>query len=529
MGRIPVVANRARVAVSRPLPMPAPVKGWMPNLPLTGLPVDGAVLLDNWFCEADGIRPRGGSRLYASNLGGSVETIMSYVGEGSEKLFAAAGSAIYEITPGVVVGSPIITGFSSPRWQTVNMATSGGPSLLGFNGFDRPFRFNGTVFSAPPYTAASGDPAVDVTAMVAASTYASRLFIASVNKTVLLYTAPDTFQGEVSRLEVGAAFARGGSVQALDRWTHDTGSGTDDYLVVVSTEGDIVVYSGTNPSDAASWNLVGTYATAKPVGRRCMVRLGGDLAILTVDGVKKMSRIVTQDSGVNEKKDPFYNVNPAIRDSVIKAGEQPGWGLFTHRDKSMFIVNVPRVAGATVDQYVMNIGTQAWSRFTGLKALCWASFGGLLYYGEGNGRVLMAETAYGDEDRSTFSALISGFSNAGGGRIKQTKMLKAILMSNVSVSPLLGVCFDYQIALPGAGSASSDSSETARWDFARFDISRWASGRFGAAHQEWAGVEGIGYTFATAMTLTLDETTPSIATIKLVGFMLLLEPGNGMI
>lgn len=529
MMRQPLRANAARRAVSRPLVMPSPVKGWMPNLPLTNLPADAAALLDNWFCEADGVRPRGGSVPYVEGLGATVESLMSFVGAGSSKLLAAAGSNLYDVTTSATATTPVLTGLGSAQWQSVNMATSGGPSLLGFNGVDLPFRYNGATFTAPPYTPAALDPAFAASKIIQGEPYATRLFLVLAGSTAVLYTAPDTFQGEVGRLEVGASFPRGGEVQALSAWTQDTGQGPDDMLVIVSSEGDIVVYSGTNPSDAASWDRVGTYQTARPIGRRCLMRLGGDLAILTVDGVKKMSRIVTQDSGVNEQKDPFYNVNPAIRDSVLKAGSRFGWGLFAHRDRSMLIVNAPRVSTAVSNQYVMNIGTQAWARWTGLNAACLISFGGELYFGAASGRIMKAETGYGDNGRATFCPMVTGFTAAGSpGAVKQAKLIKAIITATVQVSPLVGVCTDYRIALPGS-LPSAELQDVARWDSARFDLSRWASGRFGAPHQDWAGAEGVGFAFAAAASLSLGPETPTGAGIKLQGFQLLAEPGNGLL
>lgn len=530
MMRQPLRSNPRRQAVSRPLLMPAPVKGWMPNLPLTGLPADGAALLDNWFCEADGVRPRGGSRRYVDGLGSdTVESLMPFVGTAGRRLFAAVGGNIFDVTDPAKVGSAVFTGAAFSRWQHLNMATSGGPSLLGFNGVDVPFRFNGATFAPLTLTAGAGDPIVNPSLVIQGCTYATRLFLVSVGSTALLYTAPDTFQGPVGRLEVGASFPRGGAVRAVERWTHDAGQGPDDYLVVLSSEGDIVVYAGTNPSDAAAWNLVGTYQTARPIGRRCMARLGGDVAVLTVDGVKKMSRIITQDSGVNEKKDPFYNVNPALRDAAIRSSDRGGWGLFTHRDRSMFLVNAPRVASGTADQYLMNIGTQAWSRWTGLGASCWASFDGKLYFGTTAGRVMQAETGFGDGAVPTFCPLVTGFTAAGSaGAVKQAKLIRAILLANVDVSPLVGVCTDYRIALPGAGPLP-EQQDIARFDYARFDLSRWASGRFGAPHQDWASAEGVGFAFAAALALRLGPSVPDTGAIKLTGFSLLAEPGTGLL
>lgn len=518
--------NGARAAVDRPVAIPSPIKGWMPSTPLPELPPEGAVLSDNWWPDTNCMRPRGGSREYVTSLSGTVETLMTYRSGDVSKLFAAAGPVISDVSDPTSITSGIV-GLRSARFQWLNFATAGGPSLIALNGVDLPCRYNGSAWSQLAFTFLEPTTAVDPSLFAAVTEYNRRLFFAAQGSTTLYYLPAATFQGELSTLDVGTTWPQGGYVAAIGNWTHDSGQGLDDYFVVVSSEGDVTVYAGTNPSDASNWSRVGTYQIARPIGRRCLERIGGDLLILTVDGIQPMSRILTQDRAVLKKGSLTANIRNAIQDATARYGNQIGWGLYTDRDRAWFLVNVAK-GGPLAEQFAMNIGTGAWTRFTGWNATCFAPYNGRLFYGAANGRVIEVDTGFGDCGAPTFYPLVGGFTELGNvGRQKQAQMMRALITANVDISVSLGVCVDYVIALPGSNTAAEDQG-AARWDYARWDIGRWASSRFGSPHQDWALAEGIGEAFAPAIAMTLDANTSDTADIRLIEFKLLASGGGLM-
>ena len=115
--------------------LPPPVKGWDTRESLADMPVDHAILLDNWFPETDKITLRRGSSSHATGMTGPVETLISYVPtSGTGQLFGAANGAIYNVTASGAVGSAVSSGHSNNRWQFVNMGTAGGQFVRLFNG-----------------------------------------------------------------------------------------------------------------------------------------------------------------------------------------------------------------------------------------------------------------------------------------------------------------------------------------------------------------------------------------------------------
>lgn len=53
---------------------------------------------------------------------------------------------------------------------------------------------------------------------------------------------------------------------AAETWTLDSGEGLDDYLVVTTSEGQVGVFRGTDPTSVATWGLVGVWNLGEPIG-----------------------------------------------------------------------------------------------------------------------------------------------------------------------------------------------------------------------------------------------------------------------
>ena len=53
------------------------------------------------------------------------------------------------------------------------------------------------------------------------------------------------------------------------------------------TSGEVIVYNGTNPAD---FTLVGVFNIAAPLSIRGVVKLGGDLIVMTKDGYMPLER-----------------------------------------------------------------------------------------------------------------------------------------------------------------------------------------------------------------------------------------------
>jgi hypothetical protein len=96
----------AQKQVSRSASLPAPVGGWNARDSIGDMPTTDAVVLTNWFPSTTEVDLRPGYTKYATGLPADVETLMSFAGASSTKLFAISNKAIYDVSAGGAVGAP---------------------------------------------------------------------------------------------------------------------------------------------------------------------------------------------------------------------------------------------------------------------------------------------------------------------------------------------------------------------------------------------------------------------------------------
>jgi hypothetical protein len=103
-------ANSVTVSVA------APIGGLNARDAVANMKPTDALIMDNWFPSEGTVNLRNGSALWSSGYTAPVETLMAYNGNAAHKLFAAAGTAIYDATTtGPASMDPIRPSFSMER------------------------------------------------------------------------------------------------------------------------------------------------------------------------------------------------------------------------------------------------------------------------------------------------------------------------------------------------------------------------------------------------------------------------------
>lgn len=176
--------RRQRPRAAQLYSYPAPRDGWIANQNLAqpnakkpdGTLVSGAQVLDNMFPTAQGVVLMRGSRTYATlgSGGQPVRSLFSYNVGQVRQLFGATDDTIYNITtvaepfnvilatedddllatevPGEVLGwestegLDVATDYTGGYWVVVQFATPGGVYLVGVNGEDESFIYDGSTF-----------------------------------------------------------------------------------------------------------------------------------------------------------------------------------------------------------------------------------------------------------------------------------------------------------------------------------------------------------------------------------------------
>ena len=455
-------------------------------------PLD-AVIMDNMFPDTDYVKLRNGYINWVTQLLGQVETLMSYSSGTVQKLFAAANNNIYDVTNTGTATAAVVAAQSSNRWQHVNFGTGGGNFLIAVNGLDAPQNFNGTTWQTTP--AITG---VTPANLIHVNVFKTRLFFIEKNTLNAWFLPVSAIGGAASKLDFSNLCRHGGTLTAMTTWSLDGGNGIDDYAVWITSEGEVIVYQGTDPSSATNWALKGVFRMGRPIGRRCFFKIGSDVVFITTDGFVLLSKALLSDRSQPQIaiSDKISNAaNAAVRAYGANFGWQPilyprgKWGLF----------NVPVTTGVTSHQYVMNVQTGAWCRFLGWNANCWELFNEELYFG-GNGVVCKVDTTQLDNTAQIDADVKQAYSYySAPSRIKHFKMARPILLSdgNLNVSIIMNVDYEDQAVL---SSPTFSVGSGSLWDISLWNISPWAGAL--APKKNWQSLAAIGYAASFRMKLS---------------------------
>ena len=145
--------------------------------------------------------------------------------------------------------------------------------------------------------------------------YRSRLFFIETDSMNAWYLGIDSVGGLLQQIPLSGAATRGGKLLFGAVWSLDAGDGTDDKCVFVTNLGEVLIFSGTNPAEATGWRQEGRYTLSAPLGMNAHLAIGGDLLIMTVDGVIPLSQAITKEAGQLELAMLTRTIKPLWRES----------------------------------------------------------------------------------------------------------------------------------------------------------------------------------------------------------------------
>lgn len=509
--RIPArPANLGQKArVSRVHTTPAPVGGWNARDAISNMAETDAVRLDNYWPSESDVRIKPGYEEHADTLGGQVESLMPYLGPVTKKLIAAANGNLWDVSS-TGAGSSIASGFSVDRWQHCMFGTAAGNYLCIVNGTDAYRTYDGTTLTAQTLTGVAEENLIHV------NPYKQRLFFVEKDTLSMWYLAAASISGTATKYSIAPFVSRGGYLVAIATWTMDGGSGPDDYLVAMTSEGEAAVFTGTDPSSPSTWGLVGVYRTGKPIGRRCFEKWGGELIIITEDGYMPMSAFLRGQGSLGVVSD---KINPAVTAAARENSSNFGWQPIFAPHMNMMLFNVPTNAGGTEStQHVMNTKTGAWARFLDIPATCWTIYNGQLYFGGTNKVYRCAFDIKSDDDAVINTDIKPAFSYMGLNANKGFRMARPMLTSDGVISPSITLNVDFDDVEPSTATTATTPSASF-WDVSPWDSSPW--GGTDMIQRDWLGASGIGYAATMRMRASTKNITYSIQAIDY-----LYEPGG---
>lgn len=453
---------------------PAPVGGWNARDALADMKATDAVDLENWFPKTSFVEMRGGSLDTATGMTGTAKTLAVYNKmSGANEMYCATESGIYDVSSSGAVGSAKIAR-TNGKHQWINFGDGTNQWLIMVNGVDKPAYYDGSTWTAVDAASSPALTNLTTTSIIGLMAHKGRLMFIEKDSLSFWYLSAGVAGGALTEFSLAGVAQEGGYLMAMGSWTIDGGNGPDDRAVFVTSEGEVLVYAGTNPSSATDWGLIGVYKIGKPLGRRCLSKIAGDLLIINENGVFPMSASVQSES-IDYKLAISFKIENAFNVASRSYGANFGWKAQLYPNQSALVVNIPIAEDGRHEQYVMNTITKSWCKFKGWNAEDFAVFNGELYFCSGT-KVTKAWTGVSDNGANIVYYAKCAFSYFGDTvHVKKYKLFKPVLAVNGSLSFLTDIDVDFGDK-PITGSASYTVVSGGVWDTAVWDADFWAAG-----------------------------------------------------
>lgn len=471
--------------------LPPPVGGWNTSKSLASMEPADAVELVNFFPRPTHVESRLGSQQHRIIQQRKIKTLAVFRDiDGAETMLAATNTGIFDASdPGSIVpetSTASLATCTNGRFQWDQFGDGTNNWLILVNGVDKPVYYNGSTAVLVDGASSPAITGITTTNIVHLGVFKERLFFIRSGVLGFDFLPAGAAGGAVSHFDLSSVANLGGYLMAMAVWSRDAGDGPDDYAVFITSQGEALVYSGTDPSSATTWSLVGTFRISRPVGRKCVLKYGADPLILTESGLFPLSSLLA--SGDERARFAIsYKIQSAFSEASRQTVNTYGWTAVSFPQQDMILVNVPHQEEGYHEQFVMNTVTKAWCKFVGWHAEDFVVFDRNLYYCKGD-VVYRAWKRTTDEyqaiDRGFLLTYPTGtsithtargaFNDWGSPHVKAPAMFLPIVESNRGQGFSAGVDTDFNLA-PFPDALVQVETGIGRWSSARWGISRWGS------------------------------------------------------
>lgn len=512
-----------REGIGRIYTMSAPVAGWNRKLPLPSVPEIFALSLVNWIPTATGVKKRGGSeRMTDTAFTSACETVLGInLEDGTSQVIVAGDNDLMTVNLTTHARSSVKGGstITSNRWQFTQFYDR----IFVANGADRVLSYNGTGnFAAAGFTI-SASPDDNLYSPFA---YRERLYFCK--GTSIFYTQNvREITGALDEFDFATILTKGGKLLFGMSSTFNIGDHSQELFVVVSSEGEVIAYEGSDPSDI-SWDIVGHFYLPRSPNYSAFFAAGAGLQIITEQGVISLSEVINPSA--DTKKTGRYlaatsNIDDAFASAMKNAFSNYGWCGVNHTHGNLLIINVPVSSNRSI-QFVQNTLTEgAWCSFEGFNAASWFVSGDYAYFGGFDGHLYRYDSAQND---NVFEASEGDGINCRGetaftyaGDQNTLKMfLQALPIVYTTGDATLNIGVNVTFGRNASVSPVQISGTTGGfWDDAEWDVDDWADNE--SIFLEWKSIEGSGINCSIVFSGTLTSVD-----MQILGFLLQVADGG---
>jgi hypothetical protein len=274
---------------------------------------------------------------------------------------------------------------------------------------------------------------------------------------------------------LAGAATKGGKLLWGATWSLDAGDGIDEKCIFATDQGELLIFTGTNPADPANWRQEGRYAISPPLGMNAHTSVGGDLLILTVDGIIPLSQAITKDAGQLELAMLTRTIKPLWRQEVLSKRAW-AWTIKKWDEYGGLFITTPGDAPGNRHCLVANNVTGAWCRFVGWDVTAFIRLRADLFFGTQDGLIMQADRTGYDDGMPYVATLVGGWETFGA-QANQVVWHQARASFHSSpgqpFQPQLSATADYVVTIPPPPPAGPDFGLLEVWDEGTWDHARW--------------------------------------------------------
>ena len=378
------------------------------------------------------------------------------------------------------LGSHVVTVTGANTFTFVSSATT---TVVGATGTYTVLGIKGGTTGGTSYS-------INSNTFIHVNLFKNRLYFTEKNTMKVWYMPVNSLGGDAFPLDFGGIARNGGFIQGMATWTLDAGQGADDYAVFATNMGEVIVYNGTDPTDATTWLLKGVWQMGYIFSRRFFFKFAGDILLLTQDGLVPLAASLQ-----SSRLDPRINITDKIYYEISREADQYsneyGWQAIYYAKPNMLLINIPNPAGT--EQYVMHTISKAWCNFTGISTTVFEMHNDDLYFG-GAGFIGKFWDGFADDDQPISGTCQQAYSyfDMPGQQKRFTMIRPTFLVDAGAPGVYAGINTDFQTQNNlGQVSFQSVPTTVGVWDAATWDSEVWAGNLI--VYRNWQGVSGLGY------------------------------------
>lgn len=483
------------------VPIPVPHKGINAIASLAQMDPEEAIYAYNLIATQNGMQVRPGYSEWVTNLAGSggVRTVIPVRGNdpggANDKLFACTIQGIWDCTSSTSAPTKVVTfgtQTGNAGWGSWEHCTNAGGDVMllycdEVNGY---YTFDTATTTWLQVTQGAGGTQING---VNPATFAfvrlhnNRVWFVQAGTGNAWFLPVGQVYGAATEFSFGNKFSHGGNLNSLWVFTYGSYFGTYLYLVGIGDAGDVIAYTGNDPTQSTTWSMAGQwYVGELPPGRRVASNYGGDLVILNTYGAITLSSLFYQKDLSDPNIYMTKKIAPAIKNEVNNPNAQVrGWEIVAWPNINSLLVLDPNLLYVNTYQFCYCLATNGWTVFRNFPMQTAAVWQKKLYAGTPDGRVVVSTGGLDNVKLSTGQGTSIQWGGLGAfnsvqapGRLKFFDLIRPYFLTDQQLEYTIFARFDFNIAdlILGQGVPAPPPIAGPVWDTGIWDSAIWGMG-----------------------------------------------------